>query len=457
MIAPILLRLLSIVILFPTVSVASNVNEELLKRIEALQETIIKQQKEIEELKRIVREQGQKTEKAKEDQEKLAKESKDLVTKSEKSLKDWIPNWIKRTKVGGDLRLRYEGLHDLTNSLGMELPNRDQFRIRARLFFEGNINDELATHFMLCTNQDLNKEGTTTNQTFSDDFNAKDIYLHRAYGIYKPKWLDGLELVGGKFKNTFLHTDIMWDPDVNPEGFYQRYEYNKFGNFRPFLHLGQMQVNEVKDQTDDAWLFIEQLGFSAEKEPFKLTFAISFYDWANINNTKYLKSATYKSGGGNTFAMASAKPYTIYGYLHEYSLLEAIAFFEVKTPLFPLKFTLDYILNRDSSVPSGQDKAYYLGFTLGKLRKKSDWELGYKYGRIEKDSLLGSMADMDFYGANRKGHKVWFYTYPVDRLRVGLAYFITKPVTPWSKAESESIYKDIGDEKRIQVDSIFEF
>ncbi|MFN3534491.1 MAG: putative porin [Desulfatiglandales bacterium] len=458
-------RALFMILLFSSCLMAQAINvaaqptkEELIWRLKTLEEMVQRQQQEIQELKKKLQEQEDnltsQTQKAKE----VAKtEAKEVASEEVKKVKEWLPKWIRQTKVSGDLRLRYEGIHNREDGKGLERPDRDQFRLRARLFFDGNISDELSAHFMLSSNQDTNKEATTTNQTFTDDFNDKGIYIHRAYGVYRPKWLEGLELVGGKFKNTFLHTDIMWDPDVNPEGFYEKYEYKGFGRLIPFVQLGQMSVNEVKDQTDDAWLFIEQLGVRYQTKPFDLTMAISWYDWTNLANTKYLNLAQYKNGGGNTFAIANSKPYTVYGYMYDYNLVEGLLLFTLNTLPYPLRLTFDYIQNTDSNVPENQDSAYYIGFDLGKLKGKYDWLLGYKYARIEKDALLGSMADMDFYGANRKGHKLYFYYKPLERLRVGGAYFVTRPVVDWTTPEKNGIYKDFGRENRIQIDTIFEF
>jgi len=432
--------------------------EELLQKLQTLEEMVKRQQKEIEELKNRLMEQNvnlkQEVQTAKEEAKKATEKA---ALETEKKVRQWIPKWVNRVQVSGDLRLRYEGIHRWEDAKGYDQPNRDRLRFRARLFFDGTITDELSAHFMLCSDDDPYRDPTTTNQSFTDDFNNKGIYIHRAYGVYKPKILDGLELVMGKFKNTFIHTDIMWDPDVNPEGFYEKYSYKGFKNIIPFVHLGQMYVNEVKNQTDDAWLFIEQVGVEIKTKPIDLTFALSWYDWSNLKNTKYLNSAQFKSGGGNTFSLANAKPYTVYGYAYDYNLTEAILIATLNIFPYPLKLTFDYIHNTDDNVPNGQDTAYYLGFDLGKLKAKHDWLLGYKYAKIEKDALLGSMADQDFYGANRKGHKIYFYYKPVDRLRIGGAYFITKPVQDWTTEEKNSIYKDFGRENRIMLDTVFEF
>jgi len=369
------------------------------------------------------------------------------------------PDWTRNIKLSGDLRLRYEGIYNReqrqSDGSTKDLPTRDRYRIRARLFVDGKINDEISTHFMICTNQDSNREATTTNQSLTDDFNDKGIYFHRAYATYKPKWLEGAELTAGKFKNTFLYTDIMWDPDVNPEGIYERYQYKGLKTFQPFVHLGQMVVNEVKDETDDAFLYVNQLGFDWKIGPVKWTLAGSYYDWSNLHNTKFLHNADYKKGGGNTFVYDSSGELQ---YAYDYNLWEAITFINFKWGTVPTKLIFDYIVNTADDVPSSQDTAYYAGFKLGKEKKKGDWSLLYKYARIEKDAVIGSMNDQDFYGANRKGHKVMFRYMVLDRLRFGTAYFYTDPVKDWDTSSvTFDKNKDREHEDRLQAEFVFKF
>jgi uncharacterized protein YoxC len=444
---------------WPQISFAAMSNEDMLNKLNELSTIIQKQQQEIEMLKKELKHQKESINQVKETQKEEI--TKSVKTETEEKSKEWsekIPKWIKDTKVSGDLRLRYEGIYNReerqTDGSLKDLPTRDRFRIRARLFFDSDISDEVSTHFMLCTNQDTNREATTTNQSFTDDFNDKFIYLHRAYASYMPKWLSGLELTGGKFKNTFLHTDIMWDPDVNPEGFYERYQHQGWKNFKPFVHLGQMVVNEVKNETDDAALFIYQAGFDWNIGKVNWTLAGSYYDWANLENSKYLHEANYKDGGGNTFMLDGST----LQYAYDYNLWEGITFVKFKLGEIPTMLTFDYIVNTADNVPGDQDTAYYIGFDLGKAKKKGDWSIGYKYARIERDAVIGSMNDQDFYGANRKGHKVKFGYMVLDRLRFDAAYFYTDPVTNWDTSEvTFSKNKEREHEDRVQTDLIFNF
>ncbi|MCJ7540382.1 MAG: putative porin [Desulfobacterales bacterium] len=451
---------LTLVLCRPQVCPAAMSNEDMLNKLNELSTIIQKQQQEIEMLKQELKKQKESINQVKETQKEEI--TKIVKTETEEKSKEWsekVPKWIKDTKVSGDLRLRYEGIYNReerqTDGSIKDLPNRDRFRIRARLFFDSNISDEVSTHFMLCTNQDTYREATTTNQSFTDDFNDKGIYLHRAYAAYKPNWLSGLELTGGKFKNTFMHTDIMWDPDVNPEGFYERYQHQGWKNFKPFVHLGQMVVNEVKNETDDAALFIYQAGFDWNIGKVKWTLAGSYYDWANLENSKYLHEANYKSGGGNSFILdANGNLQYAYGY----NLWEGISHVKFKLGEIPTTLIFDYIVNTADNVPNDQDTAYYIGFNLGKAKKKGDWSIGYKYARIERDAVIGSMNDQDFYGANRKGHKVKFKYMLLDRLRFDVAYFNTGPVTDWDTSDvTFSKNKEREHEDRVQTDLIFSF
>ena len=455
----ILWLVLIIVVLFWTgTSFAAMSNEEMVQKLNELSTIIQNQQQEIQKLKQDLENQ-KKT--ITQDQKARKKEIKEIVSaqteEKAKEWRTWIPRWVSRIKVSGDLRLRYEGIYNReerqSDGSTKDIDDRNRYRIRARLFFDAPITNEVSTHFMICTNQDSNREATTTNQTFTDDFNDKGIYLHRAYATYKPGWFKGLELTAGKFKNTFLHTDIMWDPDVNPEGVYERYQYKGFGNFQPFIHLGQMAVTEVNNG-EDAALYINQAGFNWKIGPVKWILAGSYYNWQNLENTKYLHTADYKKGGGNTFINVNGT----LQYAYDYDLWEGISFISFKLGPVPTKLIFDYIVNTADDVPDDQDTAYYLGFTLGKTKHKGDWSLAYKYARIEKDALIGSMNDQDFYGANRKGHKIKFRYMLFDHLQFGVAYFNTDPVYDWNPASvTFSKNKSREHEDRLQTDFIFKF
>ncbi|MDH3720645.1 MAG: putative porin, partial [Desulfobacteraceae bacterium] len=159
---------LTLVLCRPQVCPAAMSNEDMLNKLNELSTIIQKQQQEIEMLKQELKNQKESINQVQETQKEEI--TKTVKTETEEKSKEWsekIPGWIKDTKVSGDLRLRYEGIYNReerqTDGSIKDLPARDRFRIRARLFFDSNISDEVSTHFMLCTNQDSNREATTTN------------------------------------------------------------------------------------------------------------------------------------------------------------------------------------------------------------------------------------------------------------------------------------------------------
>ncbi len=440
--------------------------EELLKRLESLSAIIQEQQKEIERLKQELMNQRQAIEKGQADPKEEIQKAVTAETKeAEKSWREWVPKWAQKIKISGDLRLRYERLWDrgmLTeDGKPAKQDPRDRGRIRLRLYLDAPITDEISTHFMVTTNMDTHQEATTTNVTFGEDFNDKGIYLARAYAEYKPNWLKGLRLGGGKFKKNFFNTDIMWDPDVNPDGVFEYYRYTGSDIFQPFIYFSQMVVNE-NNRTPDAMLYLNQAGFEWNPGPVKWMLAGSYYSWSNLAGTKWMSKGEYKSGGGNSF-IGNYDPatgtYSNIRYEYDYKLWEAISYVKFNLGSFPVSLDFDYVHNAADEVPSDEDSAYYASFKIGRDRKKGDYSLFYKYAYIEQNAVVGSINDQDFYGANRKGHKVALHYWPFKNTLLRAVFFYTDPVTLWQKEGNPlwNVDRYKMHEDRLQMDFIFKF
>ncbi len=447
-------------ILWGRTPVLAATTEDVLKRLENLSTIIQEQQKEIERLKQELMNQRKSIERGQAVQkEEIQKAVKAETKEAEKSWREWLPKWVQRIKISGDLRLRYERLWDrgmLTDDgTPAKQDPRDRGRIRLRLYLDAPITDEIGTHFMATTNMSTHQEATTTNATFGEDFNDKGIYLARAYAEYKPNWLKGLGLGAGKFKKNFYNTDIMWDVDVNPEGAYEYYRYEGTKIFQPFIYLSQMVVNE-NNRTPDAMLYLSQAGFTWNIGPVKWTLAGSYYSWSNLAGTKWLGTGQYNSGGGNTFITDSAGNIA---YKYDYKLCEGISFVNFNLGPFPVALDFDYVHNAADGVPSDEDSAYYASFKIGRDKNKGDYSLYYKYAYIEQNAVVGSMNDQDFYGANRKGHKVAVHYWPFKNTLLRAVFFYTDPVSTWEKAGNPLWNADRYKmhEDRLQMDFIFKF
>jgi len=440
--------------------------EDMMKRLENLSTIIQEQQKEIERLKQELIQQRKSLDEGQAAQkEEIQKAVKAETAEAEKSWREWVPTWVQKISISGDLRLRYEGLWDrgMLNQDGTpaKQDSRDRGRLRLLVYLDAPITKEIDAHVMLTTNMSTHQEATTSNADFGEDFNDKDFYLGRAYAEYRPDWLKGLTVGAGKFKKNYFNTDIMWDPDVNPEGAYEIYKYSGLDAFQPFVYLSQMVVNE-NNQTPDAMLYLTQAGFQSKIGPVKWMLAGSYYSWSNLAGTKWMATGDYNSGGGNSF-IGDYNPktgtYSNIRYEYDYKLCEAISYIEFDLGPFPVALELDYVRNIAEGVPSDEDTAYYGSFKIGRDKKKGDYSLFYKYAYIEQNAVVGAINDQDFYGANRKGHKVALHYWPFENTLVRACFFYTDPVSTWQKQGNPlwNVDRYKMHEDRLQMDFVFKF
>lgn len=419
---------------------AGDSGEDILRRLEELTRTVNQQQETLKRQAEAIRILREKLE----SQEAAARSNRTRPDQAARKAEE-KPKRQDRLSLSTDLRLRYESIGNRKTG-GAELDDRNRVRMRWRMFGDFKVTDCLSLHSMLTTGSGKWfdngtsshpwQPGRTANQTMDDEFNNKDVFLGRMYATWKPRPAPGLEITAGKFKNTFLTTDIMWDPDVNPEGIYERYQWGR-GPVRPFFHFGQMVVAE-NNRTDDAYLFIRQIGseFLFGKKA-KLTLAVSHYDWQDLNQSNM--SQVQGSGAGNSLG-AGGK------YLYDYRLVQGLTFLDFRLGGLPVKLWLDYIINTADDVPDGQDTAWSTGFMLGRAKKKGDWALSLKYAGIESDAVVGAVTDGDFYGTNRIGCKLQGRYQILDPVQFRLSWFQTDAMDgPENK------------EDRFQADVIFKF
>ncbi len=423
-------------------------NQEIMEKLEKLQKIIENQQTEIKNLQQQLNNKLDST-KADVMKEELQASVKKEV--KEEAGKFQLPEWTKRITFSGDLRLRWEDRQDLKTYTQdpktlkykeTSTYNRDQFRYRLRLVFDAKLSDEFkaVASFGSSTPLSGTTDNTTTvsNATFGNEWTQKPDYTLLAYARYTPKWLDGLQFYGGKFKPPWVQTDMFFDPDTAVEGFWESYAYNKFKLFQPFGSLGQFVVNEVATSAD-AMMYLYQFGFVSDFEVAKFTLAGSYYDWRDMGSSR-IGSTAYGGGFGNTVNSAGILTY-------DYKVMDLIGFLDFKIGKFPLRLFGEYAKNNADKVK--YTTAWNAGFIFGKMEKPCDWDFMYKHAYIENDAVVGAFADGDFYFANREGDKFMFTYRLLKFLDFRGTYFITDVVNKTSS-------KPNGDpDHRLQVDFIW--
>jgi hypothetical protein len=123
-----------------------------------------------------------------------------------------------RFRWSGDIRIRGE------NFTQQGVADRNRVRVRARFGFDGRLNEDFYGAVALATGS--LGDPTTTNETFTNNFDRKTIGLDRAYITYNPAANRWLSITAGKFAYQWQRTSVTGDPDLNPEGFSEKLSFD---------------------------------------------------------------------------------------------------------------------------------------------------------------------------------------------------------------------------------------
>src|SRR3989442_1128271 len=125
---------------------------------------------------------------------------------------------VGRFRFNGDVRVRGEDFIQNT------VPDRNRARLRVRFGFDGKLNEDFTSGIYLATGS--LGDPTTTNETLTNFFDRKTVALDKAWITYNPiahKWVS---LTGGKFAYSWQRTSATFDPDLNPEGFNEKFSWD---------------------------------------------------------------------------------------------------------------------------------------------------------------------------------------------------------------------------------------
>lgn len=355
--------------------------------------------------------------------------------------------WVDRLTFSGDFRLRHESF--------AKFPGQDRHRQRFRLRFGSDLKvGDFLVGVRLASGEG---QQVSTNQSFDNIFTQKQIWIDRAFLQWRG--LPGVTLTGGKMQNPFFtiySTDIVWDDDVNPEGFAENFQLKLADSFVLFANFGQLVLDEDSGTARDQWLFGEQGGMQiGVGKAAQVTLAGAFYNFKNANVTEMVvvppavvQPGNTRAGGTGAAANRVVNPYRVVDLTAELSF---------KVVSVPVVIQGDFIKNlADTNLGTdpnthGKDTGYQVGARIGRASDPQTWELAYYYKLIEANATLADINDSDFGegGTNRKGHIMWV-GYAINKaVSFRTKYFITR-------VENERISGD-DDIRRLQVDLSMKF
>jgi len=267
---------------------------------------------------------------------------------------------------------------------------------------------------------------------------GNSIFLGRVFLRYNPT--DWLSVTGGRIPNPFVSTRMVWDPDINPEGFAEQVKFtigggsagpdgksggktvipagmtlDLFANFGQFIYndvgfenqfnTGTGPFTQVPNATD-RWMLGWQIGAKA-----------------NFDKDTYLQVAPslYTYTGGGTSSAGPFNGDNALVILDNHSKPELITFnqtgvndlavldipVEFSWKMWGKRFSVfgDFADNLKAGTRAAkaghpdtrQGTAWQLGASVGSTKKKGDWELRGWYQRTGQFALDQNLVDDDIF------------------------------------------------------------
>jgi hypothetical protein len=359
-----------------------------------------------------------------------------------------ISDAIKSIGLYGDVRFRYEYRSaDNPQAAGFTTGNtfyKERFRYALRAGIKGDLYDNWNYGIRIETSSNPR----STWVTFADDTGKSSssgvsggspsdktsdfLNVGQAYLGWRPaNWL---ELTVGRMPNPLYFTPMVWDPDINPEGGFEKFKLS-LGSVDVFAGLGQFDYQNISPAhqfpSADTFILAWQLGAIVNictNEAVKIAPVVYNYTGHGSSaglNTPYVGQGNAVGGNPNSTAFNQDG-------LNDLLVLEVPGEFT-----FPIPGKLEGRLFGDfaynfqgddraraafnenpaafpgvTGAVTGENKAYQVGFGIGNqgpvygptqglvygsTSKKGTWEARAYWQHIEQYSLDVNLIDSDFF------------------------------------------------------------
>jgi len=327
-----------------------------------------------------------------------------------------IEGVLSRFRIAGDVRLRSDSIFQNYSGCAACF-DRDRVRIRLRLGLEGKLGEDFIGGIYVASGANISgtatlADPTSTNETLATFFERKAIGFDRGYIIYQPQTAKWIKLTGGKFAYDWEHTDLTFDPDLNPEGFTEKLSFD-FGNpvVKNFsVEAMQLLFNEVA---------VRVLNWNGADPIAQATFPVlpcaSATSTGCIQNpltppvgtplpppltpalrslapSNIMTNATFIAGTGASQRRAFVSGFEYADLIWDNTIL-------TPWPRFPWHVTAEYEQNlrarRSVFAPSKQNKGYWFDTNVGVQKQRNDLQFGYNWMRIEQDAVISQFNESE--------------------------------------------------------------
>ncbi|HEU5305466.1 MAG TPA: putative porin [Gemmatimonadales bacterium] len=312
-------------------------------------------------------------------------------------------------RFNGDFRLRYE-----YTTRGNGAPNIDKEVVRLRAGITYPLRDYLTVRARIATGSpgDPNSTDITLGQFVDDLAFSVDM---ASVELNRPRW----GLMGGKFINPLLSTELVWDGDVNPQGLAGRVTAGKMGKVTGTLTGLYFVVDQQANDTGSD-MAGGQLALKAKAGArWQVTAAASYYDYR-------IRSLALADAGdirGNRLAPGGAR------YLSDFDLLNALVTVDYTGfgERFPLRVVGDYVHNagkRAKDLNTGWAADAY----VGRVTRPGEARWRYGYAVAETDAILAAFAhDNTTLGTNSETHTLAVDAVPMAGMLLTGTWYVYRP------------------------------
>jgi hypothetical protein len=374
-----------------------------------------------------------------------------VSTQQEQKRVSALEGVLGRFRFNGDIRVRGESLFQSYDGCKACL-DRNRARVRVRFGFDGKLNEDFTGGVALATGS--LGDPTTTNETFTNFFDRKTIGLDRGYITFNPAAHKWLWLTGGKFPYQWQRTQVTGDPDINPEGFNEKFSFDFNSGVVKNFTAQAMQVilNENNSSSvlrgADAFMVGGQVSSKLDLGFMTSTPSIAVMNFRNtdeiLNASAFAVQATNTGTSSTapvvvtglpvpgegpgcsalsglptvapcafapngmtnaTFLGPDGKPHLASKFLYG----DIVVNNQVKTGIARLPFNLlleaeqnlraaGHPLGTDGKVRTDlgrQSHTYLIDASFGQTKNKNDVQVGYAFLRQEQDAVLASFAESD--------------------------------------------------------------
>jgi hypothetical protein len=356
---------------------------------------------------------------------------------------------ITELELYGDARIRYEyrgGRLPSGDQFGQDHPNdwyeRERERYRLRIGLRGTLADD----WFFGVRLETSTNPRSTNVTFGDDGssgpfakNSDGIFVGQAYFGYKG--FPDFTLWGGRFAPTFVQTTMVWDDDINVEGLAQQWKhtfvfggeappppsYSKDGKTvvaapkpEPFLKLnlfanfGQFVYNDANPENPigPQPTITQPIGGETQKIPNHDAFLLEWqvgarFEFPHICYFQLAPTLYNYTGNGDSFDIHfSGDPGGNQNGINSLLVFEMPTEIGWKLWKIPMKVFGDFATNFEADDRAtaaghpgggGQRYAWQIGYGVGQLKKKRDWEVKAWWQHSEQFALDPNLVDSDIF------------------------------------------------------------